>query len=201
MNIARVALVAAIVVFPSLVQAGPREDLIDGMAKCGAVTDNAARLACYDALNPTVKAAQAEPPPPPAAAPPPAETADNRPWYNMDRIFGVSPREQTKPEQFGGESLPVPPPPPGTPATPENTPPPALDSITATVADYSFNRYDKFLVILDNGQIWQQIASDTGKARFDKSGKNTVTISRGFIGSYNLVVNDSSLLFKVKRLK
>ncbi len=149
-----------------------------------------------------MKAAQAEPrPTPPAATPPapPAETADNRAWYDPSRIFGVSPKQQTTPQQFGGENLDAPPPPPGTPAA--AAPPPALDSITAGVSDYSFNVYDKFLVILDNGQIWQQLPSDSGKARFDKNGKNTVTISRGFIGSYNLVVNDSSLLFKVKRLK
>ena len=199
MNIARVAAFAAILIIPCAAGAGPRDDLVDGMAKCGALADNAARLACYDALNPTVKAAQSEPPPPVAVAAPPPE--DSRAWYDPSRIFGVSPRQQTKPEQFGGEALDVPPPPPGTPATPQNTPPPALDSITAGVTDYSFNPYDKFLVILDNGQIWQQIQSDTGKATFDKHGKNTVTISRGFIGSYNLVVNDSSLLFKVRRLK
>ncbi len=52
--------------------------------------------------------------------------------------------------------------------------------------DYSFNPYDKFLVVLDNGQIWQQLESDSGiKAPFHKGEKNTVTISRGFIGSYN----------------
>ncbi len=82
-----------------------------------------------------------------------------------------------------------------------NQPPPELDSITATVQDYSFNPYGKFIVVLDNGQIWQQLESDSDIAHFMKSQKNTVTISRGFIGSYNLVVNDSSVLFKVRRLK
>lgn len=198
MNIARVAAVCAIVVLPGLAHAGAKDDLIAGMAKCAAVADDTARLACYDALNPTVKAAQAEPP---AAATTAPQTADNRPWYDPDRIFGVSPRQQTTPAQFGGENLAPPPPPPGTPQTAENTPPAALDSITATVTDYSFNPYGKFLVILDNGQIWQQLESDSGEAKFLKNGKNTVTISRGFIGSYNLVINDSAALFKVRRLK
>ena len=40
-----------------------------------------------------------------------------------------------------------------------------------------------------------------GKARFEKGGKNTVTISRGFIGSYNMVINDGGAVYKVKRLK
>ncbi len=79
--------------------------------------------------------------------------------------------------------------------------PEALESITATVTDYSFNPYDKFVVFLDNGQIWKQLESDTGvKARFAKGGKNTVVISRGLIGSYNMNINDGPT-YKVKRVK
>lgn len=201
MNIARVAAIAAIVLVPTLAGAGPRDELIDGMAKCAAVTDNPARLACYDALNPTLKAAQAEPPAPPAAAAPPAKAADNTPWYDPFHVFGTSPRQQVRPEQFGAENLSAPPPPPGAPAAAAPPEPQALDSITAVVTDYSFNHYGRFLVILDNGQIWRQLASDTVKAHFGKDEKNTVTISRGFIGSYNLTINDSSIVFKVERLK
>jgi hypothetical protein len=203
MNIARVAVIAAILLIPAAAGAGPREDLIDGMAKCGAVADNAARLSCYDALNPTVKAAQAEPPPPvaPAAAPAGEQSA----WYDPFHVFGTSPKQQVRPEQFGAENLtapPPPPPPPGqAPAAAPPAEPEALDSITAGVTDYSFNRYQKFLVVLDNGQIWQQLQSDGGLAHFARDEKNTITISRGFIGSYVLVINDSKLQYKVKRLK
>ena len=199
MNIARVAAIAAIVLLPLAASAGPRDDLIDGMAKCAALTDNAARLACYDALNPTVKAAQAEPPPPPAAAPP-AQAAENTPWYDPFHVFGTSPRQQVRPEQFGAEDLSAPPPPPGTPAAAVPVEPQALDSITAAVTDYSFNPYGRFLVILDNGQIWHQLASDPTTAHFPKGQKNTVTISRGFIGSYNITINDGPS-YKVRRVK
>ena len=201
MNIARVAALAAILIVPAGAQAGPRDDLVAGMAKCAALADNTARLACYDALNPTVKAAEAEPPPVAAPPAPPAAPADSRAWYDPSRIFGVSPNQQTQPEQFGGEALSAPPPPPGTPATPQNTPPPALDSITAAVTDYAFDPYDKFIVFLDNGQVWKQLESDTGvKARFVKGGTNTVVISRGFIGSYNITINDGPS-YKVRRVK
>jgi hypothetical protein len=210
MNIARVALLAGTVLATGPAMAGPdaRQDLIDGMAKCAAVADNMARLACYDALNPTLRAAQEAPPPapPPAVVPPPAtvpaatppaQQADNgRPWYDL---FGVSPSHQTTPETFGSEGLQAPPPPPG--AAPVEKPPEALESITATVTDYSFNPYDKFVVFLDNGQIWKQLASDTGgKARFNKGGTNTIVISRGFIGSYNANINDGPT-YKVTRVK
>ena len=202
MNIARVAAFAAILIIPSAAGAGPRDELVDGMAKCAVLADSAARLACYDALSPMVKAAQTEPPAPPVAeVPAPPAPADTRAWYDPSRIFGVSPRQQTKPEQFGGENLDVPPPPPGTPATPQNTPPPALDSITAAVTDYAFDPYDKFIVFLDNGQVWKQLEGDTGiKARFVKGGTNTVVISRGFMGSYNITINDGPA-YKVRRVK
>jgi len=142
-------------------------------------------------------AAQAAPPPGPAAPAAPAPQADNgRPWYD---VFGVSPSHQTTPETFGSEGLQAPPPPPGTP--PSEKPPEALDSITATVTDYSFNPYGKFVVFLDNGQIWKQLESDSGiKARFEKGGKNTIVISRGLIGSYNANINDGPT-YKVTRVK
>lgn len=196
MNVAKAAVLAAAVLLPGVAAADPRQDLIDGMAKCAAVADNTARLACYDALNPILHAAEAAPPPVAPPAPPAATAQNERPWYDL---FGVSPSHQTTPETFGSEGLPAPPPPPGTP--PAEKPPEALESITATVTDYSFNPYDKFVVFLDNGQIWKQLSSDTGiKARFAKGGKNTVVISRGLIGSYNMNINDGPT-YKVTRVK
>lgn len=225
MKFSRLAATAAVLLVPLAAHADPRQDVIDGMAKCAVINDSIDRLSCYDSLFPAVRAAQREAPsvatapapfvaaappgaadtapaaPPVAAAPAAATPAvvDNRPWYSPSRILGVAPTEQTKPDQFGGENLAPPPPPPGQVAA--NEPPPEIDSITATVRDYSFNPYDKFIVVLDNGQIWQQLESDSGLARFMKGEKNSVTISRGMLGSYNLVVNDASILFKVRRLK
>ncbi len=221
MTFSRLAAIAAFLLVPLAAQADPRQDILDGMAKCAAVNDSVDRLSCYDALYPQVRAAQREAPSvasapaaspsvaaapatvAPPAAPPPVAAApavvDDRPWYDPGRIIGVSPSAQTKPEQFGGENLAPPPPPPGQSAA--NQPPAEIDSIAAGVTDYSFNPFQKFIVVLDNGQIWQQIEGDNSLAHFKKAEKNTVTISRGFMGSYNLVVNDSALVFKVRRLK
>jgi hypothetical protein len=196
-------LLAAAMVSPAA--ADPRQDLIDGVAKCATIGDGTARLACYDALNPALKAAQSQPPAAPAAGTPPTVAA-NPPTFDPYRPLGVPATEQIKPEQFGGENLAPPPPPPPPPGHVAEAPAPAepqtLDSITVGVTDYSYNPYDKFIVILENGQIWQQIESDSGgKARFMKGEKNTVTISRGFMGSYNFQINDASTTYKVKRLK
>ena len=136
---------------------------------------------------------------PAAGTPVGAPAGDNRAWYDPSRIFGVSPQAQTTPQQFGSENLAAPPPPPGQHAS--AAPPPPLDSITATVSDYSFNPYGKFMVVLENGQIWRQLQGDSGTAHFNKGEKNTVVIERGMLGSYNLTINDSVKTYKVERLK
>ena len=190
------AIIAAFVILPAVASAGPSDELIAGMAKCAAVADNTARLACYDGLAPQLKAAQSQPPPPPP------ETADNRPWYDPGRIFGTSPSQQTRPEQFGAESLAPPPPPPPKPG--EAPPPPApeaIESISSKVTDFALNPFGRFVVFLENGQIWRQIEGDTARAHFRKNGGETVAISRGLLGSYNLVINDTGTAFKVRRIK
>jgi hypothetical protein len=55
-------------------------------------------------------------------------------------------------------------------------------------------------VFLEGGQVWRQLEADSGRANFRRSG-NTVTISRGLIGSYNMQINGSNAVFKVKRVK
>ena len=46
MNVSKIACVAAILLLPATAMAGPSEELIAGMAKCAALTDNTARLTC-----------------------------------------------------------------------------------------------------------------------------------------------------------
>jgi hypothetical protein len=192
MHFSRIACIAAIIVVPAGAIAGPQDDLVNGMAKCATVANNTERLACYDALAPQLKAAQSAPP----------QSSDNRAWYDPGRIFGVSPSAQTTPQQFGGEALAPPPPPPARPGEPPPpTPPVALDSINAKVTDYAYNPYGRAVVFLDNGQIWQQIQGDTDRVHFRKEETNTVVISRGVLGSYNMVINDSGGAIKVHRVK
>ena len=200
MNLPKYACIAAIVILPLSAYAGPREDLVDGVAKCAVIADNVARLACFDALTPQLKAAQAVPPAP--AAPAPAQPSDNRAWYDPGRIFGASPSAQTTPAQFGGENLAPPPPPPPKPgeAAPP-TPPAPIDSITAKVTDYALNPFGRVTVFLDNGQIWQQLEGDTDHVHFRRGDVNLVEISRGALGSYDMVINGTGVSLKVRRLK
>lgn len=176
--------------------ASSRDDVLEGLQKCAAVTDDKARLACYDALVRPAQAALARPPEPQEASHPPTEE-EQRSWFGFDLsgLFGAAPSQQTKPEQFGQENL------PSTRAK-EDEAKAEVDSITAGVAEYAFTPFGKFIIVLDNGQVWRQLEGDADHANFHRTPKdNKVTISRGFIGSYNLTLNDSDKVYKVERLK
>ncbi|MGC9954303.1 MAG: hypothetical protein ABSD21_08495 [Rhizomicrobium sp.] len=184
--------------------AGAADDVVAAIAKCAALNDNTARLVCYDKIagrSTTVEAApqpQAAPPTQTAAAAPGKENEES--WFGLDigNWFGggTSPARQTTPQQFGSENVPPPPAAPGAPPPPE-----PLDHITATVSDFAYNPFGRFIVFLDNGQIWQQLQGDTDQAHFSKHQKDQVTISRGLIGSYNLEIVGHNSLYKVKRIK
>lgn len=166
-------------------------DVLRAMDSCAGMTDNAQRLACYDKISPQVKAEIARMP----RTAPPTE-AEQKSWFGFDfgNLFGSEPNQQSTPEKFGAENLPAPPPKPG-----EAPPPEPIDSISAKVTDFAFTPFGKFIVFLDDGQVWRQLEGDTDKANFSKNDK--VTISRGLIGSYNLVIDGSVKTFKVKRVK
>lgn len=188
------ALIAA-ACFSSSAAAGPREDVLSAVAHCATLSDDHARLTCYDAVAPKAQEVLKEAPPEVAQTPQQSES-----WFGLPSIFGGNGRPpQTTPEQFGNDRLPPPPPPQVKPG--ESPPLPVMiDSIAAAVTDFAFHLDGRFTVFLDNGQIWQQLQGDVDKAHFHKEG-NKVVISRGVMGSYNLVLNDEGSTFKVKRMK
>ena len=73
--------------------------------------------------------------------------------------------------------------------------------LVSNVAQYSFSPHGQFTVVLDNGEIWRQLESDDGIARFKHSGGNIVQISKGFWGSYDLRLNTANSVFKVTRIR
>jgi len=176
--------------------AGSRDEVLNGLQHCSTVTDDKARLACYDALVRPAQEALARPPEPGEASHPPTKE-EQKSWFGFDvtGLFDSSPEQQKTPQQFGAENL------PSTKQKVEEAEQ-AVDSITAGVSEYAFTPFGKFIVFLDNGQVWRQIPGDSDKAMFRKAAKdNKVTIERGALGSYNLMINDSSRNFKVERVK
>ena len=160
-------------------------------AECAARDDDAARLACYDSLNPPRKntartqgsapptadsrapAANATPPAanahtsaasaPPTAAPPAAASDD----------FGLTKQRER-----------------------ESAKAKATDLI-AHVASVSAKLTGERLLKLDNGQSWVQAQRDSSV--FIKAGER-VTISRGTFGGY-LLRSDSGVTMRVRRLE
>jgi hypothetical protein len=172
------------------------EDILESLGKCAAIADNKDRLACYDALAPHVKEAIAAPPAAlPGNRPPTKEEQSSWFGFNLSGLFGASPAQQTTPQQFGQEKT-------DEVHAKEDAAAHEIESITAGVTDYAYTPFGKFIVFLDNGQVWHQIEGDADHAQFHKNPKdNKVTIERGMIGSYNMLLNDSDKVFKVTRVK
>jgi hypothetical protein len=186
--------VTFLAVFCGNASAASRDDVLEQIGKCAAIVDNTARLACYDAMSPHVKDALATPPP--AIDHTPTQD-EQKSWFgfNLDNLFGSAPEQQTTPDKFGNDRLP-------STEQKKETAEQEVDSITAVVTDYSFSLDGRFVVFLDNGQVWRQIQGDTGQAHFKRSAKdNTVSIQRGMFDSYNLNINDANKTFKVTRVK
>lgn len=176
--------------------ATPTQDLLEAIGRCAAVADDHARLACYDAVSPRVKDALAVPPSSLPANRQPT-TEEQKSWFGFDLggLFAANPSQQTTPQQFGSDKLPE------THAK-EDVAAATVDSISAGVTEVAYTPFGKFIVFLDNGQVWRQLEGDADRAVFHKpANANKVTIARGFIGSYNLMINDSDKVFKVTRVK
>ncbi len=173
MNLRAVAITAlGLLALPITAQAGSHDALLQAMQQCSTFTDNERRLSCYDELSAQVKQALA-----------------------TDSSAPQAVGEQATPQQFGSEYL------PGQASKPGQVQEGPIDSVTANVTDYALNPFGKFVVFLESGQVWKQIDGEADIANFKKGGENTVMISRGFLGSYNMQINGSNKVFKVKRIK
>ncbi len=171
--------------------AASRDDVLEALGRCAAVAENTARLSCYDRLAPRLKDALATPP---AFLDRSPTKQEQESWFgfNLDDLFGGG-SGSTSSEQFGRERTAA------AQATRERE---EIDSISSQVTDVSFTPFGQFIVFLSNGQVWRQLQGEAERAHFRSNAKeNTVTISRGFLGSYNLKLNDSAKVFKVTRVK
>ena len=193
MNLRTIAVTSLLVALPAAAEAGLRDDVIRAMDQCAAIGDKDKRLACFDELEPQVKRAIVEIP---RSGPPTEE--EKKSWFGFDfgNLFSSSPSQQTTPDKFGSEALPQEPPKPGEPPAEE-----PLESIAAKVTEVTYTRFGKFMVFLDNGQVWRQLDADDAKTMFSTHNENKVTISRGFLGSYVLMIDGSVKTYKVKQIK
>jgi len=191
---------AALVLVQSAVSAAfaaSDRDMLEAYAKCADEADASARLACFDAVTPRLRETLAAPavavPPPAAVAAAPPTEQERESFFGLDvGNWFRGDAKQDEPDEFGAEKI---------AKTPEQESE-ELQSIETVVREYAFNPAGKFIVVLENGQVWMQIPGDTGKALFRRNpADNRVKISRAFLGSYNLQINGSNWGYKVSRVK
>lgn len=73
-----------------------------------------------------------------------------------------------------------------------------LKAIKLTVVDVAYTTTKKFVLFMENGQIWKQ--REGNRIRLPK-GKFEVEIKKGMVGGYNMIVPTKRSLIRVKRLK
>jgi hypothetical protein len=211
------SLVSAAILFAACaVQATAADTATSALKACRAVSDDTARLDCFDKLvagldadtaaAPAAVPASVTVPAAPVAAPAPAtpvaaQQAPAKPetsWYNPSGWLGSDAPKPARPmvgnpADFGGGSL--------AKSAAEDPGPVPLDHITVPVAKVGKNAIGRFIVTLENGQIWRQIDADTGVAHFHRDRTDTVTITRGFLEAYSLKIEGLSGTYQVKRIK
>ena len=149
------------------------------MVKCSEIADSVERLKCFDAAVPRAKSALTAPTPQ-------VKEKSLLDWFGVAR----QPKPVTKPEEFGKPE-------------PEPAPEEEINELRATVVEFArTSRRMRALFVLDNGQVWRQLDGDTADVR-DPPPDTTmkVTIERGVLRSYNLMIDGRNGIIKVSRLK
>ncbi|TKB56096.1 hypothetical protein [Ferrimonas aestuarii] len=70
-------------------------------------------------------------------------------------------------------------------------------SLSATVSKVKFDAYDRFIITLDNGQVWKQAESRRYKIKPDYK----VTIEKAALGSFLLIAEGRGGSTRVKRVQ
>jgi len=76
------------------------------------------------------------------------------------------------------------------------------DRQTAETVSISRTRSGKYVIVLENGQIWRQLKADTRRLIVNNDGAGAIaTIKKQSLGSHALTLNGSKRSIKVKRIK
>src|SRR5262245_28708571 len=152
------ATAAVLVTAPGLAQTSDR-DIMEVLGKCAAITDAAQRLSCYDGAAPSLKSALIKPPTAIARAPTREEESS---WFgfSLPNLFGGADGPQVTPQQFGSNTLSQQQRATIAGGTVAATAQP-IDSISASVTEYALNPQGRYVLFLDNGQVWRQQGGDS----------------------------------------
>ena len=76
-----------------------------------------------------------------------------------------------------------------------------IKEIRAVAISISRNRFGKYIIVLDDGQVWRQINADKKRLPLKAEDGSEVIIKRRSLGSYGLRVPTSKRTIIVKRIK
>jgi hypothetical protein len=140
--------------------------------KCVQIKDDTARLACYDRTVPAIGAFFPHEakvfPATPVAPPAPQPSAEQR--FGAERLA-----KEDKPKEAE-----------------------EAETISATIQDARERMPGRWIITLDNGQVWQQVVTQSVNSL--RPGRK-VTIEKALLGSYTLRVDGTSTPIKVSRAK
>jgi len=131
--------------------------------RCRALNESAERLLCYDTLFPRVSASSGRPAPQPLPARPPDRSTDEA--LHTPTASGQAPEDAIRTFGLSGAR--------------ER----AIEGVSATVTELHHEPGGRFVLYLDNGQVWRQIETDNWAP--PRKGER-VTIRRAALGSYML---------------
>ena len=181
MGLRLMAVLAPALLLSSAAQAGVAEELTAAIKHCAVLVDDDIRHACYDRLPTLLKqqesAANASPAPanaspsPASASPAPASAAPADDDKGFfSDIFGSSSSEVADAEQ-----------------------------IKATVESFTFDS-GLFIVTLDNGQVWMQVAEIGDLVHLSREKKDKVTIWFSRFGYYVMKIEGFHTTYAVRRI-
>ena len=173
------AVIIVFLLFSAAAQADVAGELIAAINKCAAIPDEEVRHSCYDRLPAVVKTLV-------PAAQTNAQTVAAAPVAAPITTSAAIPakKEGGLASLFG---------------TPGSDPMPG-DYITATVESFTFD-YGVFVLTLDNGQVWRQVAAVGDIIHFSKDRKDHVMIWRNSFGVYVLKIEGFRTEYHVRRIK
>ncbi len=157
-------------------------DIAAALLECRAVAKDKKRLKCFDAVAAGLEGAA-------PSASRSAEAGQSRP--EVVETPALSPEES-----FGKEDLPK------TKEQRQKEKKEKLRTLIATAIEIAKNRRGKYVVILDNGQVWRQLDADSASLLLPPDDEEIrVKITRRMFGAHMLNIVGDNRSIRVERIK
>ncbi len=174
--------------------ASAADNPVADMLACSSLRGEKARLKCYEASIPALRAAFPEAQ---IEADTMAKALAQKNEAEAREEFGLRAAEMEAQspfeiEAFGEEDL----------QASAKTKSEEIDSLSASVVEIARTAHGKIVVVLDNGQVWRQLDSDSSAPLIPKTAQGLpVRLKKAAFGSYTIRIGNSRDLIKANRIK